>query len=175
MSDTDGPAGPSYPQAQSAGAPEDEMPAQPPYDPERGLRGVMSAMLVFEAITILLGLTVLANGGRSAPAWELITVAGLGLAHMLTPALIRRRHAIAVIFVLQAALIACWLIHAAIGAMGVIFTLVWIGMVYLRREFRRRMANGAAAGTMAGAPDVSGGAGYPGDTGQLPDDEETTQ
>lgn len=149
---------PSYLAAGSEAAPQpaDDAAPQPaadarPYDPERGLRGVISAILIFEAVTILLGLTVLANGGRSAPAWELGTVTALALAHILTPALIRKRFVILLIFLLQAALIGCWAIHAAIGAMGIVFTLVWIGILAMRREFRRRMAIGAAAGTIAGA------------------------
>ena len=39
-----------------------------PYDPERGLRGVMSATLVLEAITVLLSIPVAANTGAGVGA-----------------------------------------------------------------------------------------------------------
>lgn len=130
----------SYPESPAVSEP-----PKPP-DPERGLRGVMSAILLFEGITLLLGLTVISHGGRSAPGWQLAVVTALAFAHILAPAVIKRRYAVAVIFALQALVIACWLIDGAIGAMGVIFTLVWIGILWMRREFRRRIAAGTIAG-----------------------------
>lgn len=113
-------------------------------DPERGLRGVMSAILILEAIAILLGLTVIANGGTSAPAWQIAVVAAIALAHILTPIVIKKAYAITVIFVLQALLTACWAIHPSIGITGIVFIVVWVLIAAMRREFRRRLA----AGTM---------------------------
>jgi hypothetical protein len=118
---------------------------QAPADPERGLRGVMSAILIFEAIAILLGLTVISNGGRSAPGWQSGVVLAVAVAHLLTPVFIKRRFAVALIFVLQAILIGCWAIDAAIGITGIVFLVVWLLILLMRREFRRRLA----AGTMA--------------------------
>lgn len=119
-----------------------------PVDPERGLRGVMSAILVFEAVTILLGLTVIANGGVSAAPWKIAVVCALAAAHLAVPAVISKRYALTVIWILQALLVACWAVHAAIGAMGLVFGAVWVLLLLMRREFRRRLA----AGTIAGAP-----------------------
>lgn len=118
-----------------------ELPAPQPVDPERGLRGVMSAILVFEAIAILLGLTVIANGGASAPGWQIAVILGLALAHILAPALIRKSWAVILIFALQGLFIACWVISGAIGAMGVVFLAVWVTVILMRREFRRRLAD----------------------------------
>lgn len=118
-----------------------------PTDPTRGLHGVMSAVLVFEAITILLGLTVVGNGGTRAPGWQIAVVLALAVAHLATPAVISRRFAPAVIGALQVLLTACWVFHAAIGVMGIVFGLVWILIGYMGREVRRR----AAAGTIVGA------------------------
>lgn len=118
-----------------------------PADPERGLRGVMSAILVFEAVTILLGLTVIANGGVHGSPWQIIVVSALALLHLAAPAIIARRYAVKVIWVLQALLVGCWAIHAAIGAMGIVFGVVWALVLLMRREFRRRLV----AGTLAGA------------------------
>jgi hypothetical protein len=116
-----------------------------PADPERGLRGVMSAILIFEAIAILLGLTVIANGGGRAPGWQIGVIVAVALAHLLTPAVIKRSFAVALILALQAIVIGCWAIDAAIGITGIVFLVVWLLILLMRREFRRRVA----AGTMA--------------------------
>lgn len=138
------------------GPDDDTAPGAPPADPERGLRGVMSAILICEAVTILLGLTVIGNGGVHAPGWQVGVVSGLALAHLLAPAIIKRRYAIGVIWILQVLLLGCWAIHAAIGTMGIVFALVWLLVMYMRREFRRRTASvskpGPPAGTIGGAP-----------------------
>ncbi len=145
--------------AEPPGSPEpgtSSYPVETAGDPERGLRGVMSAILICEAVTILLGLTVIGNGGVHAQGWQIGAVSGLALAHILAPAIIKRRYAIGVIWILQALLIACWVIHAAIGTMGIVFALVWLLVMYLRREYRRRTAPvsgpGTPAGTIGGAP-----------------------
>lgn len=127
---------------------DDGVPAPRQFDPERGLRGVMSAILVLEAVTILLGLTVIANGGVSAAPWKIGVVCALAVGHLAACVVISKRYALTVIWILQALLICCWAIHAAIGAMGIVFGAVWVLVLLMRREFRRRLA----AGTIAGAP-----------------------
>lgn len=119
------------------------VPAAP--DPERGLRGVFSAVLVFEAIAILLGLTVLAPGGASAPLWQICVVLVLGFAHMLTPALIKKTWVLGLIAALQVLVVACWAFSPAIGITGVVFIVVWGLLLWMRREFRRRVAAGTIA------------------------------
>ncbi|MEO7126243.1 MAG: DUF4233 domain-containing protein [Nakamurella sp.] len=116
----------------------------PVADLERGLRGVMSAILILEAIAILLGLTVIANGGTDARAWQIIVVVLIALAHILAPIVIKKPYAIVLIFVLQALLTASWVIHPSIGITGIVFIVVWVLIVIMRSEFRRRVA----AGTM---------------------------
>lgn len=127
-----------------ADPPSEDTTAPPVQDPERGLRGVFSAVLVLEAIAILLGLTVIANGGTSAPGWQIGVILALGFAHMLTPALIKRPWVLGLVAVLQALVVACWVIAPAIGITGVVFVIVWVLLLLMRREFRRRLA----AGTM---------------------------
>lgn len=114
-------------------------------DPERGLRGVFSAVLVFEAIAILLGLTVLAPGDASAPLWQIGTVLALAFAHILTPMLIKKRWVLGLIAALQALVVACWVFSPAIGIIGVVFVVVWGLLLWMRREFRRRVAAGTIA------------------------------
>ncbi len=120
-------------------------------DPERGLRGVMSAILILESITILLGITVIQHAGVSAPTSHIVILVVLAAAHVATCAVVSRRYAIGVIAVLQALLIACWFISGAIGVMGIVFGIVWALVLYMRREFRRRMAAGTIAGQDAGS------------------------
>ena len=62
------------------------LPAEPPapaprrpYDPEKGLRGVMSATLVLEAITVLLAIPVAANTGGGVGPLGLIIICALAL------------------------------------------------------------------------------------------------
>lgn len=131
------------PEPAAASPADKDLPA--PIDPERGLRGVMSAILVFEAVTILLGLTVIANGGVSGSTWQIGVVAGLALLHLAAPAVMSKRYAFTVIWALQALLVGCWVIHAAIGAMGIVFGAVWVVVMLMRREFRRRLAVARAA------------------------------
>lgn len=117
-------------------------PASP--DPERGLRGVFSAVLVLEAIAILLGLTVLAPGGeQSAPLWQILVVLALGFAHILTPALIKKAWVLGLIAALQVLVVACWAFSPAIGITGVVFVVVWGLLLWMRREYRRRVVSGA--------------------------------
>jgi hypothetical protein len=88
---------------------------------------------------------VIANGGTSAPGWQIGVIVAVALAHIVTPAVIKKRYAVALIFTLQAILIGCWAIDGAIGITGIVFLVVWLLVLLMRREFRRRLA----AGTMA--------------------------
>lgn len=111
-------------------------------DPERGLRGVMSAILILEGVTLLLGLTVIQHGGTDAPAAEIIVISVLAVGHVAACGIMAKRYAVAVIVALQVLVIGCWVISAAIGITGIIFAAMWAGVLYMRREFRRRLAAG---------------------------------
>lgn len=117
-----------------------------PADPERGLRGAMSAILILEAVTVLLAITLINNGGQDAPAYQIVILVVLAALHIGTCAVVSRRFAVGVIVALQLLLLACWAISGAIGAMGIVFGLVWACVLYLRREFRRRLAAGTIPG-----------------------------
>jgi hypothetical protein len=47
---------------------------------------------------------------------------------------------------IQVVLIAGWLVHGAVGFIGVIFTAVWILIAYLRAEVLRRQERGLLPG-----------------------------
>ena len=126
----------------SAETPAAPVPAGRPYDPERGLRGVMSATLVLEAITVLLAIPVAANtGGGVGPVGVIVICALAGLL-VAACAIVSRRYALAVILSLQGVMIACWVITPPLGIMGIVFGLVWALILFFRGEFRRRLAAG---------------------------------
>ncbi len=106
----------------------------------------MSAILVLEAIVILLGIPVATNTGGGTGTVGIILICALALAHLLACAVVRRSFAVPVILALQALLIACWAINASIGVMGIVFGLVWAAVLWMRREFRRRLASGRLPG-----------------------------
>jgi hypothetical protein len=127
------PAGPASPGTAPAG--------RPP-DPERGLRGIMSATLLLQAITVLLSIPVAVNTGREVGGVGVALIVLLALAMIGTCALITRPWVLTVIAVLQVLNIAGWALSASLGIVGIVFLLVWIAIIWMRTEFRRRQAAG---------------------------------
>jgi hypothetical protein len=115
-----------------------------PNDPERGLRGAMSATLLLEGITVLLAIPVARNTGNGTSGWGVLAIVVLAFALIAACAFVRRPFAVAMIIGLQLVTLLGWFISAPLGIVGVIFSLVWLIIFYLRAEFRRR----AAAGTL---------------------------
>lgn len=129
-----------------------QQPRRRPYDPEKGLRGVMSATLVLEAITVLLSIPVAANTGSGVGPVGVIVICTLAVLLIAACTIISKPYALPVILGLQVVMIACWVISAPLGVMGIIFGLVWALILWFRNEFRRRLA----AGTLPGPPQPSG-------------------
>ncbi|HKN99607.1 MAG TPA: DUF4233 domain-containing protein [Pseudonocardiaceae bacterium] len=121
----------------------DERPDQPAVDPMKGFRGVMAGTLVLEAIVVALSLLVVAKlyGGLDTSAGVLVGVVILVL--LLTCAFLRRRWSIGVVLAAQLALICCFFLGSpGVGAVGVLFALIWGYLLWLRRDVARRMAAG---------------------------------
>ena len=127
-------------------------PPRRPYDPEKGLRGIMSATLVLEAITVLLAIPVAANTGGGVGPVGLVIICALAVLLVASCGIVSRPYAMQVILGLQVVMIACWLITPPLGIMGIIFGVVWAIILWFRSEFRRRLA----AGTLPGPPQPSG-------------------
>ena len=127
-------------------------PQRKPYDPEKGLRGVMSATLILEAITVLLAIPVAANTGSGVGPTGVIIICVLAVLLIGACAIVSRPYALYVILGLQVVMVGCWLITPPLGAMGIIFGLVWGLILWFRAEFRRRLA----AGTLPGPPQPQG-------------------
>lgn len=132
--------------------PVENPPARKPADPEKGLRGVMSATLILEAITVLLAIPVAANTGGGVGPLGLIVICLLAVLLIGTCAIIAKPYAVQVILGLQVVMIACWFITESLGVMGVVFAGVWGIILWFRSEFRRRLA----AGTLPGPQQPSG-------------------
>jgi hypothetical protein len=116
-------------------------PGQPVRDPWKGLRGVMSATLLLEAIVVALALPVVVKlgGGLSAASGWVVGI--LALAMLVAAFLQRRPWGLGLALVLQAAMIASGFVVPALGALGVVFALVWAYILWLRRDLARRLTS----------------------------------
>lgn len=122
------------------------MSAPPPPDPWKSFRGVMSATLILEAIVVLLALPVVSvfHGGLSPlSAGYLI---GMAVVLILMTGVQGRSWALWANVGLQVVLLAGTLIDPTIGIVGVIFLVVWLLLVYLRAEVKRRQDRGLLPG-----------------------------
>lgn len=121
-------------------------------DPWKSFRGVMAATLILEIITVLLALPVVAvvGGGLNGPttAYLLGFVVLLGLLTGMQG----RPWAIWANLGVQLLLVAGFVVYPAVGFIGVLFTVVWAVIAYLRSEVLRRQRLGLLPGQQ-GPPD----------------------
>lgn len=117
-------------------------PAAPAPDPMRGLCGIFAATLALEAIVVLLSLLVLSKFGAGATAGGVSLILGLAVAMIVAAGLQRRPWGLGLAVGLQLVMIACGLLVPVLGVLGVIFGLVWAGLLLLRRDVARRLAAG---------------------------------
>lgn len=111
-------------------------------DPIKGLRGVFAATLVLESIVVLLSLLVLAKLGGGATVLGVSVIVGLALLMIVAAGLQRRPWGLGFALGLQGVMIACGLLVPALGVMGVVFALVWGGLLLMRRDVLRKMERG---------------------------------
>jgi len=110
-------------------------------DPMKGFRGVMSAVLILEAIVVMLALLVVAKSDGVA-GWQGWIVGLLALLMILACGVVGRPWGIWVALGLQGAMILCFFIVPALGAVGVLFGLAWAWMLWARNDVAKRMAEG---------------------------------
>lgn len=122
----------------------EQNPASP--DPWKTFRGVTAGTLILEAIVVLLALPVVSvsHGGLTVTSGGFLICFAVVL--VLLCGVQGRSWALWVDLGLQVVLIAGFLIHAAIGFIGVVFAAVWGLIVYLRAEVRRRDRRGLLPG-----------------------------
>jgi len=111
-------------------------------DPWKGLRGVMAGTLVMEFITFGLALPIVwrFGGGVTGPGFAVV---GALTVLMLVAGFVQRKPwGLPFALVLQLAMVACYLVHPAVGIMGLLFAAVWAYMMYLRHDVAKRMREG---------------------------------
>lgn len=120
------------------------LPTAPPNvrDPWKGLRGVMAGTLVLEFIVFALALPVVWRFGGGVSSVGFAVVAVLSVLMLAAGFVQRRSWGVPVALVLQVAMIACFVVHPAVGIMGLIFAGIWGYMLYLRRDVAKRMREG---------------------------------
>lgn len=111
-------------------------------DPMRGVRGVFGLTLVLEAVVVSLALLVLPKFGEGATPLGVAVIGGLAVLMIVTAGLQRRSWGLRLALGLQVVMIACGLLVPALGVLGVVFALVWGGLLLLRRDVARRLARG---------------------------------
>ncbi len=119
---------------------------QPPPDPWKSFRGVMAGTLILEAIVVLLALPVISAVGGGLTTFSMVYVIGFALLLVLMAGIQGRPWAIWANLGIQVVLIAGWLIYPAVGAMGIVFAIVWALIAYLRAEVLRRQRQGLLPG-----------------------------
>jgi Protein of unknown function (DUF4233) len=122
------------------------MTQQPTPDPWKSFRAVMAGTLILEAIVVLLALPVVAaaNGGLTPVTGTYLI--GLAVVLILLAGVQGRWWAIWVNLAIQLVLIAGWLVHGAVGFIGLVFAGVWLLILYLRSEVKRREEQGLLPG-----------------------------
>ncbi len=116
----------------------------PVKDPLKGLRGVMAGTLIMEFITFLLVLPVVARvdeGAYNTP-FNIISVIVFCVALLVMSFLQGKSWALGVDLFLQIVAIIGFIVHPAMGVMGIVFALVWAYIVYLRKNLIERMKRG---------------------------------
>jgi hypothetical protein len=114
----------------------------PRKDPMKGFRGIMAGTLILEVIVVALALPIVAKlrGGIGTVPGIVIFV--FIAAFIAMCALLKHRWAIGAIIGLHVLLMASYLVLPPLGVIGVVFTLVWAYLLWLRRDLLRRMAEG---------------------------------
>lgn len=110
-----------------------------PADPMRGLRGIFAGTLIMEAIVVGLALLVVERlgGGLAGPAgWY---TAGLAVSMAAAAFVQRFRWGLGLALTLQVAMVAGWFAQPALGALGLLFVLVWSYLLYVRWAVTRQL------------------------------------
>lgn len=111
-------------------------------DPWKGLRGIMAGTLVMEFITFGLALPVVWQFGGGVTGIGFAVVGALTVLMLIAGFTQRKPWGLGFALVLQVAMIACYLVHPAVGIMGLLFAAVWGYMLYLRHDVAKRMREG---------------------------------
>ncbi|HWN33658.1 MAG TPA: DUF4233 domain-containing protein [Pseudonocardia sp.] len=115
---------------------------RPAPDPWKGFRGVLAATLILESIVVLLTLLVVTKIGDNGGALGVGVVLALAVAMIVATRYLGRSWGPWLGAALQIVMIACGFLVGALGALGVVFALVYGGLLALRRDVAAKMARG---------------------------------
>ena len=121
-------------------------PPPAPPDPWKSFRGVMVGTLVLEIITVLLALPVVAVVGGGLTPWATSYLVGFAVLLAVLAGFQGRSWAIWANLGVQALLVLGFLLYPGVGFVGVLFTVVWAVIAYLRWEVLRRQRLGLLPG-----------------------------
>jgi hypothetical protein len=109
----------------------------------KGIRGVFAAVLVLEAVVVLLALMVFARFGNGPAPVGMAVIVGLAALMIVGAGLQRRPWGLGFALALQlATIVAGFVLVTPLGVVGVMFALVWVGLLLMRRDVARKMARG---------------------------------
>ena len=112
-------------------------------DPMKGIRGVFAATLILESIVVLLALLVLSKVGDGATPLGVGVIVAIAVLMIVGSGLQRRPWGLAYALGLQAVtIVAGFVFVTALAVMGVVFALVFAGLMLMRRDVARKMARG---------------------------------
>ena len=120
--------------------------SETPQDPWKSFRGVMAGILLLEVVVVLLAVPVVAVVGRGLTTTTGTYLIGVAVLLVVLSALQRRPWAIWANLAAQAVVVGGFFVHAAIGVIGLLFTGVWLLILYLRAEVRSRQKRGLLPG-----------------------------
>ncbi|WP_293951636.1 DUF4233 domain-containing protein [uncultured Corynebacterium sp.] len=117
---------------------------EPLKDPMKGIRGVMAGTLVMEAITIALVLTVIlrVDNGSYWTTFNWVYVTAVAVAMLVAAFMQRFNWSIMMNMGLQVLALAGVFVHFSMGIVAVIFILVWVYLLFLRKNLIERMRRG---------------------------------
>lgn len=117
---------------------------EPLKDPMKGIRGVMAGTLVMEAITIALVLTVIlrVDNGSYWTTFNWMYVTAVAVAMLVAAFIQRFNWSIMMNMGLQVLALAGVFVHFSMGIVAVIFILVWVYLLFLRKNLIERMRRG---------------------------------
>ena len=112
-------------------------------DPWKGFRGICSGILILEMIAVLLGIPVVAKlSSFHGPGWVPAAFVLCFAALLFGACAVQSRPwAFSLDLGLQAVLVAGWLVHPALGITGVIFSVVWGAVWWMRRGVLKAQAS----------------------------------
>ena len=115
-------------------------------DPWKSFRGVMAGTLIMEIITVLLALPVVAVVGGGLTAWSTAYLVGVAVLLGVLAGMQGRPWAIWANLGVQLLLVLGFVLYPGVGFIGVLFTVVWAVIAYLRWEVLRRQRLGLLPG-----------------------------